>query len=137
MAACVRVKLEEAGFDGDLSIKHLRYISSLGDDEEVMVEIARWARKRGARASEMPGIVDRWQEHLEKGGRLGDLVRFPAPRRKRKARKRRARSEDLVVPRLLELVLAWVRRAEIGPAYRRRIRAMVLGVRARVTGEAR
>lgn len=137
MAAYVRIKLEQAGFSPELSIKHLRFISSVGDDVQVMLEIARWAQERGIRARDMPGIVDRWQEHLEKGGRLGDLVRFPAPVKKRRRRKGRARSRDLVVPRILELVLAWVKRAELGKAYREKVRHMVLGVRARVTGVRR
>jgi hypothetical protein len=57
--------------------------------------------------------------------------------KKRRRRKSRARSRDLVVPRILELVLAWVERAELGKAYRKKVRHMVLGVRARVTGVER
>jgi len=136
MAGYVHVTLEEAGIDPRLGIKHLKEIATLGDDVEVMVEIAKWAQEMRVTSREMPGIVDRWREHLDEGGKLEDLVRFPKKRKKRKKRKRKARTEDLVVPRIIEFVTAWVKKIKLSPAYRRRVRQMALGLRARLTGEA-
>ena len=135
MAGYAQIKLEEAGIDAKLGIKHLKEIATLGDDVDVMVAIARWATQMRITTREMPGIVDRWGDHLEQGGRLEDLVRFPRPKPKPKPRRRRARTEELVVPRILDLVTAWVRKVELGPAYRRRVRQMALGIRARLTGQ--
>ena len=107
----------------------------MGDDVDVMVAIARWAQQMRITSREMPVIADRWSDHLEQGGRLEDLVRFPRPKPKPRPRRRRARTEELVVPRILELVTAWVRKVDLSPAYRRRVRQMALGIRARLTGE--
>ncbi len=137
MAGYVQILLEEAGFDTRLGIKHLKEIATLGEDVAVMVAIARWAQDMRITSREMPGIVDRWQEHLDEGGRLEDLVRFPRPKPKPKKRKHKARTEDLVVPRILELVTAWVKKVQLSPAYRARVRQMALAIRARLTGEAR
>ena len=137
MAGYVQLVLEEAGIDTRLGIKRLKEIATLGDDVDVMVAIARWATQMRITSREMPGIVDRWKDHLEQGGRLEDLVKFPRKRKPRKKRKRRARTVDLVVPLILELVTEWVRKVGMGPAYRRRVRQMALGIRARLTGYAR
>ncbi len=136
MAGYVQILLEEAGVETRLGIKHLKEIATLGDDVAVMVAIARWATQMRITSREMPGIVDRWSDHLQQGGRLEDLERFPRPKPRPRPIKRRARTEELVVPRILELVTAWTRKVQLSPAYRARVRQMALGIRARLTGEA-
>lgn len=136
MAGYVQIMLEQEGIDTRLGIKHLKEIATVGDDVDVMVAIARWATQMRITSRQMPAIADRWKDHLEQGGRLEDLVRFPRPKPRPRPRKRRARTEDLVVPRILDLVTAWARKVDLGPAYGRRVRQMALGIRARLTGEA-
>ena len=102
-----------------------------------LFDCARWAKQERITSREMPGIVDRWKDHLEQGGKLKDLVKFPRKRKPNKRRKRRARTEDLVVPRILELVTEWMKKVKLGPAYRVRVRQMALGIRASLTGAAR
>jgi hypothetical protein len=68
------------------------------------------------------------------GGVLGDLVEPAVPVRRRKARRRSAGTDELVVPRLLELVLEWAQGGKIEATYRKKLRAMVIAIRGRISG---
>lgn len=135
-AYMTRLRMERAGFTSALSMKHMEEIAELSD-VEAMAAIARWVEENKVSSVDLPGIVERWKEHIAGGGALEDLVEWPEPRKRKRGRASRPRARELVVPRLFEMAGGWARGARMHEDKRSELRRLVLRLRARITGATR
>jgi hypothetical protein len=139
-AAVVRRLLASRGVESGLEPTLLADLGALGGDLDALAALARWAEDNDLTREELLDLVRSWKRRLARGESLEKLVRSLGRRGKKKKgsprRRRRLPAEDDRVVRVLGLILAWARIAELSPAKRKELGKILADVRACV-GRAR
>jgi hypothetical protein len=121
------------GIDVELGLTKLAALYGVGD-EETLRRLIEWSGQVGA--GEFGRIVKRWTTHLDQGGDPRDLLREPLPGPRPVRRRRTRTGRELIVPRLLTLMLEWVRRHQVSPLLRERLVRDLVTLRKKIARAA-
>lgn len=128
-AAAVRRRIEALGMDAGLGLQKLEAIYRV-EDADALRALVGWAEH--VPTDQVRDLVRRWTRHLDQGGELGELLEEEMPEPRPRPRRRARRGEELIVPRLLTLMLEWVRRHRLSPTLRKRLRRELRDLRKRI-----